>query len=461
MVDMKMKATTSFGDSTTILNYFGSVFGLSRICAINTKEALLTEERKDLLIDKFEQTTGYKLVWKNIKNHYDSLKTWYTTYKRLSKKTGVHVNQTTNEIEMDSQWWDDRCNPLQDLDLLEKIFSDAYIGTEDGWAVGNGPDGYVQAEDHVNDTQTEGDDLQESFFFSETQNTRYNTPTNKIPPRRKHKGSWSSEKSEISMAYDRRSETIRVSGEAMGSDKESAICRVRQLSNIEYNSPFYWDVVSLIENSETARQMVLVLSDDEHVLNYLKRSIQVQKEPPCYPDFKHLQMNSILKFPKLYIRSLKDMALLWKILEDEKGDDFLRELEETDQRVMRPLCSDADCGRKFVHDLINGHLTQCHNMLRMWPEVFTKLCSDLQDMYGLRDTYNMSAKENMAIFLHMCGQNITQRTAMHTFGHSGEMIFRKFNEEELPNAMEQDLNSRKYMEGIRDEIANSIWARIR
>ncbi|KAF2617357.1 hypothetical protein F2Q68_00041304 [Brassica cretica] len=89
------------------------------------------------------------------------------------------------------------------------------------------------------------------------------------------------------MAYHRRSETIRVAGEAMGSDKESAICRVRQLSNIEYNSPFYWDVVSLIENSETARQMVLGLSDDEHVLNYLKRSIQVQKEPPCYPDFSY------------------------------------------------------------------------------------------------------------------------------------------------------------------------------
>ena len=81
--------------------------------------------------------------------------------------------------------------------MLEKIFPDAYIGTEDGWAVGNGPDGYVQAEDHVNDTQTERDD-QESFF-SETQNTGYNTPTNKIPPRRKR------EKSETSMAYGRRS----------------------------------------------------------------------------------------------------------------------------------------------------------------------------------------------------------------------------------------------------------------
>ncbi|KAH0859484.1 hypothetical protein HID58_087745, partial [Brassica napus] len=145
----------------------------------NWKEALLSKEGKERLIDKFEQATGYKLVCKKIKNHYDSLKTWYTAYKRLSKKNGVHVNQTTNEIEMDSEWWDDRSNeipeashirnkPLQDLDLLEKIFSDAYIGTEDGWAVGNGPDGYVQAEEHVNDTQTEGDD-QESFF-SETQN---------------------------------------------------------------------------------------------------------------------------------------------------------------------------------------------------------------------------------------------------------------------------------------------------
>lgn len=120
--------------------------------------------------------------------------------------------------------------------------------------------------------------------------------------------------------------------------------------------------------------------------------------------------------------------MLWIILEDEEGDDFLLESEETDQRVMRPLCSDADCRRKFLHDMINGHPTQCHNMLRLWPEIFTKLCSDLQDMYGLRDTYNMSVKENVAIFLHMCGHNITQQTAMHTFGHSAETISRKFHE---------------------------------
>ena len=35
------------------------------------------------------------------------------------------------------------------------------------------------------------------------------------------------------------------------------------------------------------------------------------------------------------------------------------------------------------------------------------------------------------------------------------------NEEELPNTMEQDLSSRQYMESVRDEIANNIWARIR
>ena len=48
---------------------------------------------------------------------------------------------------------------------------------------------------------------------------------------------------------------------------ERAVRLVHQLSNLEYKSPFYWDVVSIIENSETARQMVLGLSDNEHVLN--------------------------------------------------------------------------------------------------------------------------------------------------------------------------------------------------
>ena len=35
------------------------------------------------------------------------------------------------------------------------------------------------------------------------------------------------------------------------------------------------------------------------------------------------------------------------------------------------------------------------------------------------------------------------------------------NEEELPNTMGQDPSSRQYIEGVRVEIANSIWARIR
>ncbi|ESQ43590.1 hypothetical protein EUTSA_v10015872mg, partial [Eutrema salsugineum] len=123
-------------------------------------------------------------------------------------------------------------------------------------------------------------------------------------------------------------------------------------------------------------------------------------------------------------------VLLWKIIEDEESDELLLEIEKTnqDKRVIRPLCAHPDRGRQFLHDIINGHPDKCLNMLRMWSVVFTKLCSDLSDMYGLRDTYNMSAMESVAIFLHMCGHNIIERTAMHTFGHSAETISRKFHE---------------------------------
>lgn len=103
-------------------------------------------------------------------------------------------------------------------------------------------------------------------FFSETQNTGYNIPTNKMQQRRKCKGSGSSENSEISMAYNRLSKTISVAGEAMGSDRERVVCRVHQLSYLEYNSPFYWDIVSLVENSETARQIRRLLC--KYILNF-------------------------------------------------------------------------------------------------------------------------------------------------------------------------------------------------
>lgn len=74
----------------------------------NWKETYLTKEGKDEVISKFSDATGYELNWKNFKNHYDTLRGWYNAYKRLCKKTGVHVN-SSGEIEMDREWWEDRC----------------------------------------------------------------------------------------------------------------------------------------------------------------------------------------------------------------------------------------------------------------------------------------------------------------------------------------------------------------
>lgn len=172
---------------------------------------------------------------------------------------------------------------LQDLDLLDRIFRDVLIGTADGWSIGNGPDGYVPVQDYT-DTQTEadetdiGEDCESNFREPSSKEDPIQTDTMhpNVSARRKRKGSGSSGKSDISMAYDRRSETIKFAGEAMGSDRERAVRRVHQLSDLEYNSSFYWDVMTLIENSETSRQMVLGLTNDEHLLNYLQRSIQVQ-----------------------------------------------------------------------------------------------------------------------------------------------------------------------------------------
>lgn len=60
-----------------------------------------------------------------------------------------------------------------------------------------------------------------------------------VEVRRRRKGPESNEKSEIAMAYDRQSETVRFAGRTIGLDREKVVGRVHQLSNIEYNSSYY------------------------------------------------------------------------------------------------------------------------------------------------------------------------------------------------------------------------------
>lgn len=96
--------------------------------------------------------------------------------------------------------------------------------------------------------------------------------------------------------------------------------------------------------------------------------------------------------------------------------------------VKQPLCAHPYRGRQFVEELIHGHPDQCHFLLRMRPKVFLELCDTIEKKYKMRSSHNVTVKESVAMFLHICGHNITQRNAMRTFGHSQETISRKFHE---------------------------------
>ncbi|VVB10194.1 unnamed protein product [Arabis nemorensis] len=126
---------------------------------------------------------------KIFKNHYDNLKTWYIEYQRLSKKIGVSINPDTKEIEMRPEWSDDRIQEilraahvqkkqLQDLNMFEKVFANTLIGTDDGWVVGNGPDGYVSSQNYTTNTQTEGD---ESDLGDDQKSNFHETPSTEVP----------------------------------------------------------------------------------------------------------------------------------------------------------------------------------------------------------------------------------------------------------------------------------------
>ncbi|KAG7583611.1 Nucleic acid-binding OB-fold [Arabidopsis suecica] len=292
---------------------------------------------------------------------------------------------------------------LANEDLLERLFSGAHIGVEDGWSVGNGRD--VYRPQHTYDTRGQFD--MNTTYVGEDSYVPLSTPPDEQnqnnqstqgtinPPydershseqrgKRKRGASNIDNQSDLSKAFRERSDAIKLAAaemsSALTSDVTMAARRMHQISEIEFGSTFYWDANKLLSNDEIVQ-------------------------------------------------------LFWQMVEDGDEDDskLIDEYRITNM-VKQPLCAHPNRGRQFVEELIHGHPDQCHFLLRMRPRVFLDLCETIEKKYNMRSSQNVSVRESVAIFLYICGHNATQRSIMRMFGHSQETICRKFHE--VLNAME-------------------------
>lgn len=89
---------------------------------------------------------------------------------------------------------------------------------------------------------------------------------------------------------------------------------------------------------------------------------------------------------------------------------------------------DRDISRETRLDrLYNGTEAHCISKLRMRNSVFHRLCGNLRSCGLFVDTMNVTVEEQVAMFMHVVGQNWSNRAIGFEFIRSGETVSRYFN----------------------------------
>ncbi|XP_071686762.1 uncharacterized protein [Rutidosis leptorrhynchoides] len=93
-----------------------------------------------------------------------------------------------------------------------------------------------------------------------------------------------------------------------------------------------------------------------------------------------------------------------------------------------PCMTSSLTGEAWVMEVLNGHPIRCVNAFRMHPDLFRKLCGELETNYGLQSSDKMSTFEMVGIFMYTLALGLSNRDVMERFQRSGETISRAFHE---------------------------------
>ena len=86
--------------------------------------------------------------------------------------------------------------------------------------------------------------------------------------------------------------------------------------------------------------------------------------------------------------------------------------------LKEPMYDSILTGATWVCELLNGHATRFYEALGMAKPVFIRLCHELHEHCGLRDSKHLGLAEKVAIFLRMCRTGDSHREIRERFQHA-------------------------------------------
>lgn len=109
------------------------------------------------------------------------------------------------------------------------------------------------------------------------------------------------------------------------------------------------------------------------------------------------------------------------------GQLLLDDIRRRIVQLSREPCNDRVHEREvYINGIIYGADYHCVNQIRMRPVAFFKLCKILGESHFLRETINMSIKEQVLIFLYVIGHNVRFRVVGKRLHRSIETVHRCF-----------------------------------
>ena len=93
-----------------------------------------------------------------------------------------------------------------------------------------------------------------------------------------------------------------------------------------------------------------------------------------------------------------------------------------------PCMTSSQTGEAWMNEVLNGNPIRSVNAFRMHPNVFLKLCGELESSYGLKSSDKMMVVEKLGIFVYTLALGVSNRDVGERFQRSGETISRVFHE---------------------------------
>jgi len=93
-----------------------------------------------------------------------------------------------------------------------------------------------------------------------------------------------------------------------------------------------------------------------------------------------------------------------------------------------PCMNSYNTGMRWLTKILNGHWMRCVNMFWMDADTLKSLALELETMYRLKPSRQMSVIEKVGMFLYTLALGASNREVQERFQHSGETVFRNFKE---------------------------------